>query len=377
MRFHILSLPHTQTTKEYTLCAYTMKVIKLCTMLKSLGHEVFLYGGSENEAPCDEFISCISKEQLICLFPDNNWKKDFFAIEWNSRLPYWLLMNANITHELSKRINPKDFICLTMGNSQKVVADAFPANIAVETGIGYTGVCTKFKIFESYAWQHYVYGLMKQEDGLFYDTVIPNSYDPNDFVFSDKKDNYFLYIGRIIQRKGVQIASEVCKKLNARLIVAGQGMIANKNNIITSKEISINGEYIGTVNTKERAELMSKARAVFCPTQYIGPFEGVSVEAMMCGTPVITTDFGCFTETIKDGLTGYRCRTFGEFLWAAKNADTLNYKNIRDYAISHFSLNTIRWRYHDYFVQLYDLWGKGWYSEDYDPKYKRDLGGFL
>ena len=62
-RFHVIALPHTQTTTEYTACAYTQKVIKFCKMMKSLGHEVFLYASEENEAPCDELITIVSKKE--------------------------------------------------------------------------------------------------------------------------------------------------------------------------------------------------------------------------------------------------------------------------------------------------------------------------
>ena len=43
MRFHVVSLPHTQATAEFSACACTMKVIGFCRMMKSLGHTVFLY----------------------------------------------------------------------------------------------------------------------------------------------------------------------------------------------------------------------------------------------------------------------------------------------------------------------------------------------
>ena len=63
MRFHVISLPHTQTTKEYVNCAYTEKVRRFCMMMKSLGHTVYLYASEDNEAPVDELITCITKEQ--------------------------------------------------------------------------------------------------------------------------------------------------------------------------------------------------------------------------------------------------------------------------------------------------------------------------
>jgi len=135
-------------------------------------------------------------------------------------------------------------------------------------------------------------------------------------------------------------------------------------------------EHVGTVDIKQRGKLMSKAKAVFVQTQYIGPFEGVHVEAMMCGTPVITTDWGVFSETVLDGYNGFRTRTLGEAMWAAKNVGKLCPHDIRSHAIKRFSINTVRYRYQDYFNQLLGLWGKGWYTEEYSPSDKREMGMF-
>ena len=48
MRFHVVSLPHTNTTKDFANCAYTEKVRRFCNMMKGLGHTVYLYAGTEN-----------------------------------------------------------------------------------------------------------------------------------------------------------------------------------------------------------------------------------------------------------------------------------------------------------------------------------------
>ena len=64
MRFHVVSLPHTNTTLAYSACAYTEKGRKFCVMMHELlGHDVYLYGGEDNEAPCTEAISCISADE--------------------------------------------------------------------------------------------------------------------------------------------------------------------------------------------------------------------------------------------------------------------------------------------------------------------------
>jgi glycosyltransferase involved in cell wall biosynthesis len=374
-RLHVVNLPHTEVTEQYMSCAYTQKTLKFCKMMKSLGHEVFLYaGGEKTDAPVDEFVSCISKEDQIKYFGATDITKDFYPIEWNETLPYWQTMNNNAATEIRKRAQQTDIICLIGGSCQKPIADQLKEFQIVEFGIGYQGVFSSFKIFESYAWMHNVYGLQKIENGQYYDSVIPNYFDEKDFPYSEEQDDYYLYIGRMVSRKGVHIAAEVVGKIGGKLKLAGQGIIKHEGNVLTSREFEISGdhlEYLGTVGKEERGRLMSRAKAVFVPTQYIGPFEGVSIEAMLCGTPVITTDWGCFAENVIDGFNGYRTRTMGEMMWAAKNVDKLDRKAIREWAIKNFSMDRVKYQYQAYFEQLKQLWDKGWYSEEYDPTNRR------
>ena len=63
MRFHVVSLTHTQTTKQFVNCAYTEKVRRFCNMMKSLGHDVYLYAGEQNEAEVTELIHVLQKNK--------------------------------------------------------------------------------------------------------------------------------------------------------------------------------------------------------------------------------------------------------------------------------------------------------------------------
>jgi len=319
-------------------------------MMKSLGHTVYLYAGTENEAEVDELITCLSEEDRL----EYTAEPDLDKILFDTSNKYWQSFNNKAIMEMAKRIEQKDFICVIAGNCQKPIADFFPSNMTVEFGIGYTGTFAKYRVFESYAWMHSVYSAHRDPytvDGRFYDVVIPGYLDPEMFSYQPNKGDYYLYIGRMINRKGVQIAAETCKELGARLILAGSG-----------EDIPEYGEYIGSVGAEKRAELMGGAIATFVPTLYVEPFGNVNIESQACGTPVITTDWGAFTETVIQGVTGYRCHTLDEFCKAAEDAKKLDTYAIHKYAVDRYSVDTIRYEYDKYFRRLLGLWGKGWYE---------------
>lgn len=351
MRFHVCALPHTKTTVDYISCAYTAKVINFCRMMKDRGHTVFLYGGDENSAPCDEHIVCVSEADRAAHVGD----KHFTSASFDYNSPFWLNANAKMTEEIRRREQPKDFLCIIGGWAQKQIADALPQMMPVEFGVGYGGTFSKYKVFESYAWMHTIYGAQSNNkpheiDGNWWDAVIPGYLDPAQFPYVDDPDDYFMFIGRLVDRKGYRIAVDVCFDLGARLVVAGQG------------DPPLGCEYVGVVGPEERGRLMSRAKAVFVPTQYIEPFGNVHVEAMACGTPVITTDWGVFGETVFDGFNGYKCRTFGEFKRAAQKVDKLSRWEIRKSALGKYSLDVVGAKYEQYFERLLNLWTDGWYE---------------
>jgi glycosyltransferase involved in cell wall biosynthesis len=350
MRFHVVSLPHTQTTKDFTACAFTEKVRKFCIMMKSLGHTVYLYAGEENEAPCDELITCISEAERLKHVGD----KHYIFASFDYSIPVWRKFNANVIEGIKSRAQGTDFICVMGGLAHKEIADALPHMITVEFGIGYGGTFAKYRVWESYAWMHTCYGAAarnpNEADGFWYDEVIPSYIEPELFPFRDQKDDYYLFMGRLTGRKGYQVAVDVCKHLGKRLLIAGQG------------EPPDYGEYVGIVGHEERGKLMAGAIATFVPTIYVEPFGTVVIESQACGTPVLSTDWGAFTETVQSGFNGYRCRSFAEFIKGAEDCKTLDHKAISEHAIKTYGLEPIGLRYEEYFTRLSTLWDKGWYA---------------
>lgn len=372
-RFHLLGLAHLPVSRRYMGCAFTQKIEKLSRMLLSLGHEVYLYGAEGSDAPCTEFIQTHTLRDIRQAWGEGDnrfeigydWQRDGFKHDFNTeRTAATNRYYSAATEAINERKRPDDFLLLTQGMYQKPIADRVGLWLTAEPGIGYRGSYTRYRAFESAYLQNFTYGSeapFQSVNGRYYDRVIPNYFDPSDFPYVPKaqKDDYFLYIGRVIQRKGVETAIKATAAVNGRLIVAGQG----------GGEVNLNHphvEFVGYVGPEKRAELMGRARAVFAPTVYLEAFGGVNVEAQLCGTPVITTNFGVFPETVIDQVTGYRCNVLQDFVNAARWVDTLDTAVIRRRA-ERYLMNNVKYEFHQWFMDLHQLYRsahepgvKGW-----------------
>ena len=354
---HLVGMPHVQCTLGYLSDAYGMKLRNMAIMMSNLGYKVHVYASEDYdfEVTGDQ-VSCISKTEQEKYFGEDDHDKHFYKITWDPNDAHWVHFNNNVIGEIKKRYSAGDIIGHFSGLCEMQITDAFPDCFGVEVGIGYTGTYAPYRVYESFSHMHFCHGNDRDDNGSFYHTVIPGYHDKDKF-YTSKADDYYLYVGRLIPRKGYSVAQEVCESLGKRLILAGQ--------IAEGETFSGYGEYIGTVDEKQRADLMSKAIATFTPSLYIEPFGNVHVESLLSGTPVITTNFGVYTETVQNDFNGQRCDDFQQFINAAKWAETLTLedrKKIREHAITKWSTEVVAQQYDTYFQRLMNLKGKGWYE---------------
>ena len=310
---HLVGLPHTMATRDMNVCAYTTKAMRFVKMMRAQGYRVIVYWGDESDIEADEQVAVVTRAEQTRWYGMNRDPQTVISTPFNAAALPWLAMNQRAVYEIGKRRESGDMLLILAGLAQQAITDGLPDMIACEWAVGYEGwylpnaVC-----FESHAWRHYCYGRNGVLDGRWFDTTIPNFFDPEDFVEADLggDDDYLLFVGRMIPRKGPHIAAQIAEAADRPIKFAGPGVTEWTPERITCGDWSFEGkdmEYVGTVSIEERARLMGSARALLAPTTYFEPFGGVAVEAHLCGTPVLAPDWGAFTETVP------RCHRFATF----------------------------------------------------------------
>ncbi len=374
-KFHILGLSHLPTSLKYVSCAFTQKVHKLCAMLMNKGHAVILYGGEGSDAECTQFVQTYTMKELRECFGDKDYKGieelgyDYksvgFRHDWNNTKPLMKIIQARLVYLVNKVKKSDDFLLLPIGNHHEETSKKIGLYLTCESGIGYRGSFARFRSFESSYIRDFTYGSecpFQGTDGKFYDRVIPNYFRMEEFDYVEKSKDYYVYFGRIISRKGVGIAYNACKHLDAKLIIAGQGwdQYDEKTRTLyyenTCMKLTPKMKFFGFANSKERNKLLGNAIASFCPSVYQEPFCGVNVESQLCGTPVITTEFGAFTQTVEQGKTGFRCDTLNDFVQAAIKVKSLDRKYIRTRSAKLYSCEAVNEQFEKWWQDLYEVW---------------------
>ena len=350
-------------------------------MMTGRERKVILYSADHNTAPCDEHVVVVTDEQQERWFGEHDLGSlERGGFDWDPASPWWTAMNHRAIAEITSRADKEDLLCLIAGRAQQAIADALPANIVAEFGVGYEGIIfdrhpsPAFAAFESHSHRHLVYGLNRwQNTPRQYDTVIPNFFDPDELPEGPGGD-YLLFVGRMIRLKAPQTVASIGEALGMRVVIAGPGATAWSNTNRAERRAGRKGfvefpegrvegstvEYVGPVGVEERGVLMGGAAVTVVPTIYVEPFGGVAVESMTTGTPVVTTDFGAFTETVAEGVSGYRFQTLQEAVDGTVRAMELDRSLVRRYALERYSLDAVRPMYERWFTNLDGLWGEGW-----------------
>ena len=337
-------------------------------MVRSRGFEIIHYGieGAESGANLQvDVMTLEEQESYIGKYDPRD--SDFIGRHANAHSPLYAKFNENLTELLPQYAEKGDIILLPFGEAHNPALNVVQDCFFLESGIGYNQPFARFRVYESNAWLHHISGKeigFNQQHvamGNDYHWVIPNYYDLTEWPVKEKAGDYVLFMGRMMETKGLNELAEVAKAMpDVKFILAGTG---DPTPFLRSP----NMEFIGPVIGLERGELFKNAITTICPSRYIEPFCGVAVESMLCGTPALGSSFGAFTETIQHGETGFRCRTLGDWVSAIRITQGWgreDWTRTANYAREKYDMYKIAYQYEKTFNQIANLSGPGWFSLD-------------
>jgi glycosyltransferase involved in cell wall biosynthesis len=144
-------------------------------------------------------------------------------------------------------------------------------------------------------------------DGGWVATVY-HGVDVRRFPFSAVPGDYLAFVGRIAPEKGPDRAIAIAKRAGVPLKIAAK--IDAKDRAYFKQVVQpLLGDplvdFLGPLNERHKRELIRGARALLLPIDWPEPFGIVFIEALACGTPVLTRPCGAAPEVVEDGVTGY------------------------------------------------------------------------
>jgi glycosyltransferase involved in cell wall biosynthesis len=135
--------------------------------------------------------------------------------------------------------------------------------------------------------------------------VKPNFVDPDPGP-SQHSGEYFLFVGRLSEEKGVKVLLEAWEGMTQQIAlrIVGDGPLRADVEEWIRQHHGANVTYLAQCSRSETIALMKNARAVIVPSLWYEGFPMVLVESFACGVPVIGSRLGALEELIDDGING-------------------------------------------------------------------------
>ena len=186
--------------------------------------------------------------------------------------------------------------------------------------------------------------------------LVYNGVDENRYPFVETKQDYYVFLARTTWRvKNLRTAIAWANDLGVRLEIMG-GSGVSRGNI----------RYHGLVNEPEKIKLLSNARALIYPTNWDEPCAGAPLEALACGTPVISSRNGCMPELVRPG-TGVVCEDYKQLLESVEVLKSVKPVDCRKSVEEYFSLRRMA---QDYLALIHKILEVG--ELDQHPRYNFD-----
>jgi len=221
----------------------------------------------------------------------------------NSYRPRHGLYTADSEHGLAKQAvdNAKEGdVIIDWSHTKPISSMQLPKGVKVFSQVFWTDALGMNPVFPSKA--------VARAFGHPNPTIIYPGIKVSEYPVSKEKEDFFLYFGRIIPEKGVERVIAIARQTGVRLIVAGHtGQFSYDKDYISNIKEACTGkvEFMPDPDHRTKVDLLTKAMAVVHFPRWLESFWIVGVEALACGTPIITTVNSGGPAELGNSLTTY------------------------------------------------------------------------
>jgi glycosyltransferase involved in cell wall biosynthesis len=174
--------------------------------------------------------------------------------------------------------------------------------------------------------------------------VIPNPIATRRWPLREEKEDFLLWVGRMTPGKGPHRAIDAARLAGRPLVLAG--VVQPGQRAFFDREVAprIDGggvRFVGEIGGAGKRALFSRASGLLMPIRWQEPFGMVMIEALACGTPVISFEEGAAPELIVDGRTGFLVEDEAAMAAAIPRLAEIRPRDCRDWVVGHCDVDAV------------------------------------
>lgn len=267
----------------------------LCLALQEAGHEVLLYATGDSTCPVERAWTFDTSVGVAAMHPAAELRQVIAAYD---AVADW---GADIVHDHTL-VGPFAAAAAGTGWAGCPVVTTNHGPFDADLAPVYLRVAERVPVIAIS--HHQAAGAL----GVPIKAVIHHGVDPARFPVGDGAGGYALFLGRMNPEKGVHRAIRVAQAAGVPIKIGAKMRERAEHEYFRDQVRPLLGpavEYLGEVGGEQKLELIGDAACLLNPIAWPEPFGLVMVEALACGTPVVTTPQGAAPEIVDDGTTGF------------------------------------------------------------------------
>ncbi|HVA09693.1 MAG TPA: glycosyltransferase family 4 protein [Acidimicrobiales bacterium] len=179
-----------------------------------------------------------------------------------------------------------------------------------------------------------------QAHGISIAAVIHHGIDVERIPFGLGTGGYAAVLGRMHPDKGIEEAISAARAAGMPLRIAAKMTEHAEREYFNARVAPHLGgdiEYVGELGRNDKYDLLKDAICLLNPIRWAEPFGMVMIEAMACGTPIVTNDRGSAPEIVDHGETGFLCNDESSLVASLHKVTSLDRSRCRAVVEQRFS----------------------------------------